>query len=295
MFGHRSDGYLIKDIDPIVSITGYLMPMRCDAQVFTQYKVDFEKLSRYIVKKGQEGHKITFMELIIAAYVRAVSQQPQINRFIANKRLYARNQLSVSFTMVRSTDGDDFSENTTKCQFDPSDTIFDVSARVNAAIEQCKQEEADNSSLKIAKLLRNPLLATTIAAIARFLDRYGLCPRILLDASPFHASMFFTNVASIGLPYVQHHLANFGTLSQFFALGMPERTVALDTDGKPVRKRLLPIGVVIDERVCEGAMYSRMTSIMSRMLNDPELLEQPPEEVRYDEGHEYHVPKPEAK
>ena len=48
MFGYRPDGRRISNIDPIVRMTPYLMPMRCDAQVFLQHKVDYEKLARYI-------------------------------------------------------------------------------------------------------------------------------------------------------------------------------------------------------------------------------------------------------
>ena len=48
MFGRRSDGHLVKKLDPIVALTSYIMPTRCDAQIFTDYKADFEKLARYI-------------------------------------------------------------------------------------------------------------------------------------------------------------------------------------------------------------------------------------------------------
>lgn len=52
MFGRRPDGRLVKSIDPIVALTPYLMPMRCDAQVMLDLKLDYEKMARYIVKKG---------------------------------------------------------------------------------------------------------------------------------------------------------------------------------------------------------------------------------------------------
>lgn len=295
MFGHRADGHLVKKIDPIIAFTPYAMPMRCDAQVMLDYKLDFEKLARYIAQKSQEGFKITFMELVIAAYVRTVSQMPQINRFIANKRLYCRNNLSVAFALLRNSSSEEIAENTTKCFFDPSDTIFDVAERIRQTIAEGRAEEAENATFKLAKLLTKPILANTVIIIARFLDRYGLLPRALIDAIPFHTSMFITNLASIGLPAVHHHIYNFGTCSQFISIGSVERTVALDAQGNAVRKRLLPMGVVTDERICEGATYARMLSIMSKLLNNPEQLEVPPTQVFYDEGHEYHLPKPEPK
>lgn len=292
MFGRRSDGHLVKKLDPIVALTSYIMPTRCDAQIFTDYKADFEKLARYIAAKSDEGYRITFMEIIIAAYIRTVSQLPEINRFVANKRLYARSELAVSFALVRDSADGELSENTTKCYFDLNDTIYDVSDRIRDTVEACRKEDADNSTLKVAKLLMNPFLANIVVWLARVLDRYGIMPRWLLNASPFHTSMFVTNMASIGLPAIQHHIYNFGTCSQFVSIGSVERGVALDAKGNVVRKRLLPLGGVCDERICEGAMYAKMLSIMGRLLNNPEQLEQPPERVLYDEGHEFHLPEP---
>ena len=48
MFGRRPDGRRIDGIDPVMKITPYVMPMRCDAQVFLKHRADMEILSRYI-------------------------------------------------------------------------------------------------------------------------------------------------------------------------------------------------------------------------------------------------------
>ena len=296
MFGHRADGELLRKIDPIIALTPYLMPMRCDAQVFLNYKLDYEKMARYIVEQGNNGNKFTFMELIIAAYVRVISELPEINRFVANKRLYARTQLTVSFALLKETsDPNDIEENTVKCYFDPRDTIFEVAERVSAAIEQNRREEADNSTMKLAKLLLNPILANTVVAAARFLDRYGLMPKYILDASPFHTSMFFTQMASIGMPAVNHHIYNFGTTSLFVSMGSVIRESAAGPDGKTVRKRYLPVGITADERICAGAMYARLVDRFMYYLANPQLLETPPENVRFEEGNEYSLPKPKEK
>ena len=292
MFGHRSDGFLVRDIDPMVALTPYIMPMRCDAQVMSDYKVDFERLARYIVAKADEGYKITFMEIVIAAYVRVVSQFPEVNRFIANKRLYARSELAVSFVLLQNTSSGKVAENTTKCLFDPADTIYDVADRIAEVVERCRKEEADNSTMKVAKLLLRPTLANSVVAIAKLLDRYGIMPRYILNASPFHTSLFVTNLASIGLPSVNHHIYNFGTCSQFVSIGAVERTMTTDAKSNAVRKRLLPLGLVCDERIAEGAMYAKMLSLWNRLLSEPEQLETPPAKVFYDEGHEYHLPAP---
>ena len=54
MFGRRPDGRRIKGIDPIIRITPYVMPMRCDAQVFLKHRADMEVLSSYIRRNKQE-------------------------------------------------------------------------------------------------------------------------------------------------------------------------------------------------------------------------------------------------
>ncbi len=287
MFGKRADGWLVKKIDPIVGLTTYFMPMRCDSQVMMGFDIDYEKLARYIVKKGSEGYKIRFMDILIAAYVRTIAGLPEVNRFIVNKRIYARNEITVSFVLIRNLRDGSIEENTVKCSFDPHDTIYDVSARIEDIIRISRKEDPDNSTMKIANMLKSPVAANIFVFFARIFDRYGLIPKKLLDASPFHTGMFLTNMASIGMPAVRHHIYNFGTTSLFFSMGANKRTLKLEKDGKITRTREMPIGVVADERVCSGYVYSRMVISMRKYLNNPELLETPPEAVFFDEGHAY--------
>ena len=290
MFGKRGDGYLVKNIDPIIALMPYLLPTRNDAQVMMTYKIDYERMARYLAEKGRDGYRITFMELFIASYVRAISQLPELNRFIINKRTYTRKDIVCSFAVLQDTADGSVKENVAKCKFDPHDTIFDVAARIKAAIDQTRKEDASNSTLKVAGLLKKPLIANTIVFLGRLLDRYGLLPRYLLDASPFHTGLFFSNNASIGLPPVYHHIYNFGTTSLFVVIGNVERVVELDAGGTPVRKRIMPAGVTADERVCAGMVYSKFLRQFQHFLHNPQELEAPPEQVYFDEGHVISLP-----
>ena len=294
MFGHRPDGRRLKGIDPIVQITPYLMPMRCDAQVFLEHKLDYEMLSRYIARKAVDGEKITFMQLIVAAYVRGVSQHPEINRFIKNKQYYARNNLSVSFTLLKDSQNHDSSESTVRIEFDPSDTLFDVRDRMVAAVEANRGESSEGDPFvdKLAGgVLSVPGLASLVVGVVRLLDRYGIAPKVLMKELPFYSSMFITNNASIGLHHVWHHIYNFGNVSAFFGMGSVLKEATVDADGKVWMKRWLPIGVTVDERVTSGAHYAAFFADVVRCLNHPEMMETPPESVRYDKDMEYHVPR----
>ena len=294
MFGRRPEGRRVSRMDPIVQITPYIMPMRCDAQVFLDYEIEYEPLMRYIAQKSREGLKITFMEIIMASYVRAVSQVPEVNRFIMNKQFYNRKELTVSFTLLLDTDDGSIKENAAKIFFDPSDTIYDVSARMKATVEANRKEETAGFILGLASfLMKVPLLPNLVVGLVKLLDRYGLCPKALLDGLPFHTGMYITNNASIGLMKVYHHIYNFGNTSLFFGMGVPKRFNTVDAQGKVIRKCVLPMGITADERVCSGAMYARFFAAMKQCLLHPETLENPPEKVYYNEGAEYHVAKPE--
>ena len=293
LFGHRPEGKRVKGIDPIVQVTPYLMPMRCDAQVFLAHDVQYEPLVRYIAQKSREGVKITFMEILIACFVRGVSQVPEVNRFIINKQFYNRTELTTSFTMLLDTPDGSLAENAVKIMFDPSDTIYDVSARVKETIERNRKPESAGFTLKLAQTVMGvPGLPNVFVGLVKLLDRYGLLPKGLIDALPFHTSMFVTNMASIGMTRVYHHIYNFGNTSLFFSIGNPERSYGVNAGGDVIRKCTLPIGITADERVCGGAVYAKLFATMKHCLAHPEELEAPPAEVRYNAGAEYHVPKP---
>lgn len=293
MFGRRPDGRRVKGIDPVMQITPYVMPMRCDAQVFLKHRVDMERLSRYIRRqRAEKGEQLTYMQIILAAYVRAISANPEINRFIMNKQLFARNNCSAAFTILRDPSDADKGEAVVKIKFDLSDTLYDVRDRMNAAVAANRGENAGSSFVDklLGFLFAVPGLATVVVGLVKLLDRYGLAPGVLMEELPFYVGMYITNTASIGLHDVNHHLYNWGNVGLFFGMGITEK-VAVEEDGEIRMKRFLPIGITADERVCSGAHYARFFNDMRNYLEHPELLETAPEKMRFDGGLEYHEPK----
>ena len=291
MFGHRPDGKRVGKLDPIVQITPYLMPMRCDAQVFLEHKADYEKMSRYIAEKSREGQKVTFMQILVAAYVRAVSRNPEVNRFIFTKQYYSRNNCSVSYTILKNPQDTNSNEDTVRILFDLTDTIFDVRDRMNDAVEKTRNAEVDGSVIKLAKtLLAIPGLATLVVGIVKLLDRYGIAPAALIRELPLYSGLYVTNNGSIGLHHPLHHIYNFGNVSLFFGMGSILKEAVVE-GGKARMRRVLPVGITADERVCSGAHYAAFFFDVIHYMDHPEELETPPEEVRFDPGVEYHVPK----
>ena len=296
MFGRRPDGRRVKGIDPVMKITPYVMPMRCDAQVFLKHRADMEAMSRYIRKqKTEKGQQVTYMQIIVAAYVRAISRNPEVNRFIMNKQLFARNNCSAAFTILKDPNDIDRGEAVVKIKFDLTDTLYDVRDRMEAAVAANRGDQPAGFVDKLLGFLfAVPGLASVIVGLVRVLDRYGLAPGVLMEELPFYVGMYITNTASIGLHDVNHHLYNWGNVGLFFGMGVTEK-VAVVENGETRMKRYLPMGITADERVCSGAHYARFFSDMRRYLDHPELLETPPEQIRFDADCEYHQPKVEGK
>ena len=292
MFGRRPDGRRMKKQDPIMQITPYLMPMRCDAQVFLEHKVDFEKMNRYIARKSAEGQKITFMQMLVASYVRAISRNPEANRFIFNKQYYVRNNCSVSYTILKNPQDHDSDEATVRILFDLTDTIFDVRDRMNDAVEKSRAAGDGDFVIKLARgVLAVPGLATLIVGVVRLLDRYGIAPSILMQELPLYSGLYVTNNGSIGLHHPLHHIYNFGDVSLFIGMGSVQKEAYVEPDGRARMRRWLPLGITADERVCSGAHYAAFFADVVHFMDHPEELETPPESVRFEQGVEYHVPK----
>ena len=294
MFGRRPDGRRVERIDPVMRITPYVMPMRCDAQVFLKHRADMEVMSRYIRRQKQEkGEKISYMQILVAAYVRAVSHNPEVNRFIMNKQLFARNNCSAAFTILKDPADADKGEAVVKIKFDPTDTIYDVRDRMEAGVAANRGDQPAGFMDKLLNFLfAVPGLATVVVGLVRFLDRYGLAPGVLMEELPFYVGMYITNTASIGLHDVNHHIYNWGNVGLFLGMGTTER-IAVVENGETRMKRYIPIGITADERVCSGAHYARFFTDWKRYIEHPELLETPPDKIRYDKECEYHEPKPE--
>ena len=74
-------------------------------------------------------------------------------------------------------------------------------------------------------------------------------------------------------------------------MGSLVKEATVEPDGKVRMRRMLPVGITADERVCSGAHYAGFFFDVIHFMDHPEELEVPPEEVRFDQGVEYHVPK----
>ena len=100
-FGDRYDGRRIRHSDPTNIIEPFLMKTRNDAQVAFDAELDVSNVEELIHKRRANGEQISFLDYFFAAFVRTISQYPRLNRFIAGRRLFARDDIEFSMVVKR--------------------------------------------------------------------------------------------------------------------------------------------------------------------------------------------------
>ena len=282
--GDRKDGRLIHSLAPFYKFMPYIMPTKNDACNQFEDCIEITDTDRWLRQKRLEGYKgLGYLHLFIAAYVRMVSMRPGINRFVAGRRIYARNNIEVVLT-VRRTMSTTSNETTIKAVFAPTDTIFDVYRKMNEKIDEIKYGGEDNNTEQVAgALLKLPrfLLRFAIGCL-RVMDYFGVIPQKLLDASPFHGSMIITDMGSLGIPPIVHHLYDFGNMPVFVAFGCKYHKNEVLDDGTVVRRKYIDYTVNTDERICDGFYYATTLKHLKRLLSHPEQLDKPAPVVNHD-------------
>lgn len=273
MFGHRSDGKKVKNLEPLFRIIPSIMLERNDAQVYFKQDIPLKTIDEYINKKAEEGIRMSYMNIIYAGLVRIIKERPKLNRFVMNGTTYQRNKIFVSLSIKKSLT-DDGQETVIKIPFDGTENIFEIKEKLDATIEKNKEKETVNKTDKVVKILNltpNFLILWSIK-ILRFLDKYGIMPKAIINASPFHTSVFLTNVGSLGIDSIYHHIYNFGTTSLFFSMGKKKKSYIYDED-EIKEEKCITIAFVGDERICDGHYYASSFKQLNKYFKKPELLE----------------------
>ena len=276
----RKDGKRVKDATPMYSAVPHIMRERNDALNYTTVEVPYQPLHKYIIDCRKKGISISHLSVIIAAYLRIVSEMPELNRFVVNRRIYAHNDVKIAMVVLKPSSKS--SETMGKVEFELDDTIFEVNDKINKFVEDSRSAETSNDLDKLLDFLfKVPGLIRTILTFLMWLDKHNLLPKAIINASPFHASLTVTNLASIRTGEIYHHIYNFGTTSVFIAMGMPKKKLEL-VDGQPEEVKYLPLGIVMDERIASGVYFAKAFHKLKTYLADPSLLEVKPETVTLD-------------
>ena len=281
MFLGRADGKRLRHADPMYSVVAHIMKKRSDSMNNITLDIPLEPIEKYIRQKKKEGVSLSHMAVILAAVNRTICDFPALNRFVVNKRIYARKEIAIGMVVLKS--GATGAETMNKIYLQPEDTVLDVNRRINDYVSASRDVADQNATDKIIKVLVGiPGLLRFGVCVLKWMDWHNLLPKSIIKASPFHTTMVFTNLASIRTNHIHHHVYDFGTTSMIMAAGNSREVPRRNRDGEIEHEKCLPIGLVMDERIASGYYFSQAFRKMKEYFNDPSLLELPPERILTD-------------
>ena len=277
MFGKRSDGKRLKHMPAFDKILPMLMKERNDAMTMTTIEFDTEPIKKFIKKQQEETGKVyRFFDILVAGIVRVIALRPALNRFIVNTRYYQRHNIQMGMTVQKSLkEGREENETNLKVTFDGTETIDEVMEKVNKEQFEAKREtEPNKTDIFLEKFMNGPhWIVKTAIGLLKWLDKHGMLSKGFVDLSPMHATFFITDLKSIKLPPVYHHIYNFGTTGMFFATSQEEEKIYYDKEtGEFKVKNVMKVALVMDERICDGYYYSKSFRMLRRIMENPEVL-----------------------
>lgn len=273
MFGHRSDGKKVKGLNIIDRAEPFFMPQRIDAVNYTTVKVPCVKLDEFIARERRNGTSYNYMHIVIATLVRVLYIRKKLNRFIMRGSIYQRNYISVSMDIKKKLD-DDGESVTLKMKFTGRESIQEVKEIVDKEIADNTQTESVHKTTKtIGKFTWLPdFIFRWFIALFRWLDKHGMLTKKLIDASPFHTSCFLTNLKSIKLGHIYHHLYNFGTTTMFVSMGKERMEPYIENNKEIKVGKFMNLGMSLDERVADGLYMGKSLKLCNDIISNPDTL-----------------------
>lgn len=284
-FGDRKDGILLRDLDSMHFIMPQIYPNRCDNEAYISERIDLTAINEYLEKKNAQNpeYKYNLFQVIVSAVLKIITLRPKMNRFIANKNIYQRNEVSAAF-VIKKQFTDNSGEALAFIHSKDSDTLESVHNEIYRQVTYCRKDGNRDSSTEGMDLFnRMPrFLAKFIMRIMCMLDRHGLVPQSLIATDPFYSSAVLSNLGSIKLKSGYHHLTNWGTTSLFIIIGEKKMRPFYNDDGTYDMRDSVDLGLTVDERIADGYYFSKTIRLLKKLMENPELLERPfSEEVDY--------------
>lgn len=251
----------------------YVMRRRSESTVYMEQRFDVGRAERF-VRAFNEAHpetRATLFHVVLWASRQGLHEFPNVNRFVAGGRLYQRRGIWISYSAKqRMQKGAPLI--VLKREFDPAEPFAAMVAEMQSQLHTAKFSGSGNPvdrELKI--LLKLPGFARRIVfACYPLLEANGMFPRAFVDNDPLYASLFLTDLGSVGLDPVYHHLYEYGNVGVFGALGRARAEQIPDPDtGRLVRTRVATIRWSFDERIEDGLYAGYGIKHVKKLVEDP--------------------------
>ncbi len=275
MFGHRYDGKKVKGMNVIDKAGPFFMPQRIDAVNYINVKIPCANIDKFLADERRNGTHFTYMDVVFATIVRVLYMRPKLNRFIMRGSTYQRKGIFISLDVKKEMRTDEGESMTLKFPFTGRESIYEVKKIVDEEIAKnmASDEHATTDVAKKFTALPDWLFRWGLA-LFRFFDRHGMFGKLFLKASPFHTSCFVTNLKSIKLKYVYHHLYNFGTTSIFISMGKEKMEPVVVNNKELSIAKIMNLGISLDERIADGLYMGKSLRIIEDIMSNPECLKE---------------------
>lgn len=276
----RPDGSPVK-VPGFTKLAAHLMPTRTESTIYITQEIEMDEalafMRRWNENKPDDAWTLTPMQIFLCALARMVAKRPRINRFVSNRRHYQRNNISFSF-VSKKTLSDDGLEVNVIMPFRPEDTIADVNARFRRFVGQAKSDDGNKteSDVKLFEKMPHWVLRLVVGGI-RFLDKHNFITVGIIRMMPFYATIFVTNVGSIGLDAPIHHNYEVGNTGAFAAMGKLKSVREIQEDGSILKKTVMPVTYSFDDRIVDGIYTGRAMNLIKKYMENPEILTRDPE------------------
>ena len=253
-----------------------IYPNRCDNEAFVSEKIDLTAAEAYLAARNAENpeFRYTLFHLVVTAAIRVITLRPKLNRFIANRNTYQRNEVSASF-VIKKQFANEAHEGLAFIHATDDTGLEEVHSEIYRQVTDCRSGKIDSSSDSMDMFNRMPrFVGKAIVRFICFLDRHGWVPSSLIETDPYYSSVVLTNRGSLKLHSGYHHLTNWGTNSLFVIVGEKKPRPFFNDDGSYEMRPSLDLGLTVDERLADGYYYAKTIRLIRYLIEHPALLEQ---------------------
>lgn len=274
-FGDRRDAKRIRNLSGLAQICIDLKPNRSVSDVFINQKMDVTILSDYVEKKKKEGMDLSYFHIFVSAIGKLMYSRPRLNYFVANRHLYAHNEVIISFVAKISFD-DHSEEMMLLIPIEPDDTLETISQKIKDKVDAIRnkkiQKEGANDAIDFFGKLPN-VLRVPVVGIFKWCDRKGLLPSSLIQDNLYYSSLIVSNLGSIKCGSIFHNITNFGTASGLLTMGEIHPEEIIKADGSKELKKICEFGINLDERIADGYYFAKSINLLQYVFDHPEILE----------------------
>ena len=277
--GDRKDAKKVRNLDGLHNVMIDIKPERCDSDVYMNKEIDVTKLIKYVekYKKEHPDDNITYFHAFAMAFAKTIYNKPLLNRFVANRTFYDRNDVIIAF-VAKIAFEEDSEEVMINIKVDKDDNIFTLRDKITKRVAKIrnskkgeKKENTNNIVDVVGKLPK--LIRMIVTGALKFLDKHGWLPESITKDNLYYSSVILSNLGNFKIGSIYHNIVNFGTSSIIATMGMIHKSKVIDKDGKEKIIDVCDFGVNMDERIADGYYFAKSIKVLEYILDNPELLE----------------------